>query len=172
MLEITNITPQFAIAPQISDGDFEQILKLGFRSILNARPDDETGDFMSSNDAKRMASAHGLGYVHIPTANHAVFESDIIDAFENALVAVPSPVLAHCKSGTRAAILWAMVAARHRPVANVISTLNDAGQNLAFLEQELLDQAKDVRGSPLRLKNDGLLSLGRSPLLGKRTERP
>lgn len=167
MLDITNITSEFAIAPQISEDDFGQIRESGFRSIVNVRPDDEVGSFLSSRVAEQKAKSSALRYAHVPTANHAVFEANIIDAFEKALVALPSPVLAHCKSGTRAAILWAMVAARHRPVADVITTLNDAGQDLEFLEQELLDQAKGASGSPLRLKNDGLLSLGRSPLLGK-----
>lgn len=167
MLDITNITPEFAIAPQISEVDFDRIRDLGFRAIVNARPDDETGEFITSTEAAQRASALGLGYTHVPTANHAVFEGDIIDAFENALMELPAPILAHCKSGTRAAILWAMVAARHRSAQEVIATLNAAGQDLEFLEQELIDQGNEAQASPLRLRNDGLLNLGRSPLLGK-----
>ena len=79
---------------------------------------------------------------------------------------LPKPIFAHCKTGTRAVILWALVAARHRPVESVIATLRAAGQDLDFLEQELRDSADAARRSPLRLKEDALLSLSRSSLLG------
>ncbi len=166
MLEITPLTSEFAIAPQIALDDIKTIRDRGFRAILNARPDDETGEYMRSAEAARAARDLGLEYAHAPARNHAMFDPDTIDRFENALVELPKPVLAHCKSGTRAAILWALVAARHRNVNDVIATLNNAGQDLEFLEQELLDQAAFVRSSPFRLKDAGLLSLGRSPLLG------
>ena len=84
------------------------------------------------------------------------------------LAGLPSPIFAHCKSGTRAAILWALVASRHRPVEDVIGTLRAAGQDLDFLEQELLDSANNASKSPVRLKEDALLSLSRSSLLGGR----
>ncbi len=166
MLEITPFTSEFAIAPQITLVDIATIRDGGYRAILNARPDDETGQYMRSGEAARAARDLGLAYAHAPAHNHAMFDPGTIDRFEKALMDLPKPVLAHCKSGTRAAILWALVAARHRNVNDVITTLHKAGQDLEFLEQELLDQAALVRASPFRLKDAGLLSLGRSPLLG------
>ncbi len=166
MLEITPLTSEFAIAPQIALGDIATIRDRGYRAILNARPDDETGDYVRASEAEKAAHALGLAYAHAPAHNHAMFDPDTIDRFETALVDLPKPVLAHCKSGTRTAILWALVAARHRHVNDVIATLNKAGQDLEFLEQELHDQAILATRSPLRLRDEGLLSLGRSMLLG------
>lgn len=166
MLEIVNITPEFAIGPQPSAEDFEAIRAAGFASVLNARPDDEDGSYLLSQDAEPLARANGLAYAHSPTENHAIFEPDIIDRFEQALAELPKPIFAHCKSGTRAAILWALVAARHRDVEDVIGTLRAAGQELDFLEQELRESAEAARESPFRLKQDALLGLSRSSLLG------
>ena len=166
MLEIVNITPEFAIGPQPSAEDFEAIRAAGFASVLNARPDDEDGSYLLSQEAEPLAHAHGLAYAHSPTENHAIFEPDIIDRFEQALAELPKPIFAHCKSGTRAAILWALVAARHRDVEDVIATLRAAGQELDFLEQELRESAEAARESPFRLKQDALLGLSRSSLLG------
>ncbi len=166
MLEIVNVTPEFAIGPQVSAEDFERLRAEGFASVLNARPDDETGEYVLSLEAERLARASGLDYAHSPTENHAVFEPEVIDRFERALIDLPKPIFAHCKSGTRAAILWALVAARHRDVETVIATLREAGQELDFLEQELRDSADDARRSPFRLKDDALLGLSRSNLLG------
>ncbi len=166
MLEIVSLTPEFAIGPQISTKDFEQIRTAGFASVLNARPDDEDGTYLRSPDAEQHARTYGLSYAHCPTENHAIFEPDVIDRFEQALVELPKPIFAHCKTGTRAAILWALVASRHRSVENVIAVLRAGGQDLDFLEQELRESAATARKSPIHLKDDALLNLGRSSLLG------
>jgi sulfide:quinone oxidoreductase len=117
-----------------------------------------------SREAELLARTNDLAYAYRPTENHAVFEPDIIDRFEQALVELPKPIFAHCKSGTRAAILWALVASRHRDVEYVIATLRAAGQELDFLEDELRESAEAGRRSPFRLKDDALLRLGRSSL--------
>lgn len=166
MLELVSVTPKFAAGPQMSGQDFAFVRDAGFLSVLNVRPDDEIGDYLAATDAAAIARANGLEYAHSPTENHEVFEEDAVDRFEQALARLPQPVFAHCKSGTRAVILWAMVAARHRDVEDVIETLRSAGQDLDFLEQELRDSADAARRSPLRLKDDALLSLGRSGLMG------
>ncbi len=172
VVKFVNLTPQFAIGPQISADDFGLLRNAGFAAILNARPDNEQGTYMASAEAARLAGESGLGYAHCPAENHAIFETDIIDRFEEALVDLAKPIYAHCKTGTRAAILWALAASRHRPVEEVIATLRAAGQDLDFLEQELRDVAKAERRSPLQLREDALLAFGRSPLMGGRREDP
>ena len=166
MPELTYITSDFTIGAQISPEDIEQLRVDGFASIINARPDDEIGEYMTSEEAKRLAEESGLAYAHTPTEGHEIFETEIIDVFEKALAELPTPIFSHCKTGTRSAMLWALVAARHREVEDVIETLRDAGQELDFLEQELRDSAEDAQKSPLRLKPDALMNLGQSHLLG------
>ena len=166
MFEITTVTPEFALGPQPAAGDFAAIRDAGFASVLNARPDDEDGTYLTSAAAEPIARDLGLAYFHSPSDNHALFEMDIIDRFEQALINLPKPIFAHCKSGTRTAILWALVASRHRDVETVIALLRDAGQEIEFLEDELRESAEEALSTPLRLKDDGLLSLGRSSLLG------
>lgn len=172
MLEIVNVTPEFAIGPQLSIEDFESLRVAGFASVLNARPDDEIGPYLVSRDAERLARANGLAYAFCPSESHAIFEPDIIDRFERALVELPKPIFAHCKTGTRAAMLWALVESRHCDVENVIATLRAAGQEFDFLEDELRESAKAVRQSPFYLKNDALLGLGRSSLLDNNRKGP
>lgn len=172
MVEFVKVTPEFAIGPQPSAGDFEVLRAAGFASVLNARPDDEAGSYLISEEAEPLARVSGLAYAHSPTENHAIFELEVIDRFEAALAELPTPIFAHCKSGTRAAILWALVAARHRAVEAVIATLRAAGQELDFLEQELRDSATAARQSPFRLKPDALAGLGTSNLLGSSVPGP
>ena len=159
------ISAQFAIGPQIDADDIVRIGGAGFRAVINARPDTEDDDFMRAEEAAGLAAASGLGYIHAPTENHAIFEADAIDRFERALIELPGPIFAHCKSGTRAAILWALVAVRHQPTEEVITQLNASGQELRFLEDELRAERDSAIRSPLRLRDEALVSLGRSPLL-------
>jgi sulfide:quinone oxidoreductase len=165
VVDIVKLTPDFAIGRQLSAEDFPTLRTAGFASVLNARPDDESGPYLPSAEAEPLARAAGLAYAHSPTENHAIFEPEVIDRFECALAELPRPILAHCKSGTRAAILWALVASRYRAVEDVIATLRAAGQDLDFLEQELRESASAVRRSPFQLKDDALLGLGRSGFL-------
>lgn len=160
MVDVVKITPQFSIGPQIEADDFERLRAAGFKSILNARPDDETGPYILSDEAKTLADAHGLAYAFTPTEGYEIFEPDVVDRFEEALAALPRPIFAHCKTGTRAAILWALVAARHGNVEKVIETLRAAGQELDFLEDELRAAAASERKSPFQLKDDPLLTMG------------
>jgi sulfide:quinone oxidoreductase len=172
VLEFVNVTPEFAIGPQVSAEDFGPLRAAGFASVLNARPDDEAGTYLAAQDAGPHARAAGLAYAHSPTENHAIFEPEVIDRFEQALAELPKPIFAHCKTGTRAAILWALVAVRHRAIEAVIATLRAAGQELDFLEQELRDSADAARQSPFRLKADALAGLGVSSLLGSSIPSP
>lgn len=159
------LSAQFAIGPQIVAEDIARLRDSGFQAIINARPDSEDGEFMRAEQAAGLAAAAGLGYMHTPTENHAIFEKDAIDRFEQALMTLPGPIFAHCKSGTRAAILWALVAVRHQATEDVIEQLNAAGQELRFLEDELRAERDSAMRSPLRLRDEGLLALGRSALL-------
>lgn len=168
MVSFTRVTPDFAIGPQVSAEDFAALKAAGFASVLNARPDDEAGDYLPSGAAEELARAAALDYATSPTDNHAIFEPEAIDRFEAALAALPKPVLAHCKSGTRSAILWALVAARYRAVEEVIALLRAAGQELEFLVDELREQAAMARRSPFQLKDDAMVGLSKAGWAGPR----
>lgn len=168
MVTFTNVTPEFAIGPQVSADDFAALKAAGFAAVLNARPDDEAGITLSSTEAEPLARAAGLDYATSPTDNHAIFEPEVIDRFAAAMAALPKPVFAHCKSGTRAAILWALVAARSHPVEQVIALLRAAGQDLEFLEDELREQAAQARRSPFQLKDDAMTGLAKAGMHGER----
>jgi uncharacterized protein (TIGR01244 family) len=43
-IQITKLTDEFSTAPQISVEDIAEIAQLGFKTIINNRPDAEGGD--------------------------------------------------------------------------------------------------------------------------------
>lgn len=141
MAKISFITPNFAVAPQLSPDDFAELEAKGFRALISNRPDTEEGVALSSHQAATLAWRHGIRFRHVPARMDEVLDDAIVSDFANALAEVQGPVLAYCKSGTRAAILWALVAARQQPVDCVLDALQGAGYDLAFLRDDLVEQA-------------------------------
>ncbi|GBE42512.1 beta-lactamase hydrolase-like protein [bacterium BMS3Bbin10] len=141
MPTITHITPNIATASQLDAADFAQIAALGFRSVINNRPDAEPGAPVSSSQARQVAARAGLSYAYLPAPGHALFDEDLLDAFDRALRELPGPVLVHCLTGTRSAILWALVTARTAPVEGILRILADAGLDIDFLEPQLQEQS-------------------------------
>lgn len=147
MTKIIQITPGFAVAGQLEPEDFARIAELGYRAIINNRPDDEERGQLNAAEGQEAAAAQGLGYVYVPTTKHDIFTEDVVGRMAEAIAAIDGPVLAHCKSGQRSAIVWAAATARNKPVAEVLAALSEAGLELGFLRDELDKQADRARWS-------------------------
>ena len=105
-VSITKITDDFSTAPQISADDLADIAQLGFKTIINNRPDQEGGaEQPMSAQLKHAAEKLGLHYVHIPVVPNQIQQSQI-DAFSVAFEAAAKPVLGFCRSGNRAGNLF------------------------------------------------------------------
>ncbi len=105
-IQITKITDDFSTAPQISIEDVAEIAQLGFKTIINNRPDNEGGtqDNMTqptSTQLKMAAEQRGLTYIHIPVIPNNI-EPSQIDAFSTAYNSAAKPVLGFCRTGNRA----------------------------------------------------------------------
>ncbi|MDO9384120.1 MAG: TIGR01244 family sulfur transferase [Hyphomicrobiaceae bacterium] len=141
MSKIIQITPSFAVAGQLEPEDFAHAAALGFRTIINNRPDGEERGQLSAAEGRQAAEDNGLAYVHIPTTKHDIFTDAVVGPMADVVAAQAGPILAHCKSGQRSAIAWAAAAARGQPVAEVLATLEDAGLDFGFLRDDLDKQA-------------------------------
>jgi uncharacterized protein (TIGR01244 family) len=96
------------------------------RTIVNNRPDDEDPGQLPAAEARRLAEAHGIAYHHIPVTAASLSRADV-DAFAAVLGSAPQPVVAHCRSGTRSALLWAL--ARMREGADPGSLIAEAARH-------------------------------------------
>jgi len=141
MDKIIRITPSFAVAGALEEADFAEIAKLGFRSVINNRVEDEEEGQIATRQENALSWRAGLTYRHVPAAKHDLFTDEVVCAMADALATLEGPVLAHCKSGMRSAIIWAAAAARDEPVAGVLAALGAAGFDLDFLQDELEQQA-------------------------------
>lgn len=111
MSPFRHLDERFAVSPQISAGDVAEARHLGFKMIVNNRPEQEAEDQTPGAVIQEAARHAGLDYVAIPIT-HSGFSQAQVDALSEALKRADGPVLAYCRSGTRSTLLWALVEAR------------------------------------------------------------
>lgn len=125
MADIRQVTDQFAVAPQITLEDFAALADLGFRHVINNRPDGESSDQPSSAEMEAAAKSAGLTYVHAPFVGQPTS-----DAVREALQA-RGKTLAFCRSGTRSITAWALgQAGQGAEVQDILELAAEAGYNL------------------------------------------
>lgn len=124
------LTDQLSVAAQINVDDVATIAAQGFRSILNNRPDDESPEQPANAELEAAAQQAGLAWRHIPVVPGKVSDGQVLD-FTEALIQLPSPVLAFCRSGNRCSVLWAMQA--EGTTDSILATTQAAGYDLSTL---------------------------------------
>lgn len=148
MQDIDYITPDFAVTGELDAADFQKLAEMGFRSVINNRPDAEEDGQLQAHVAAAHAWRAGLAYRHLPVTKLDLFTDEVIEATAAALRDLDGPILAHCKSGLRSAIVWAATAARQRPVDEVMDLLDAAFFDLRHLRDDLDQQADRARWMP------------------------
>jgi uncharacterized protein (TIGR01244 family) len=98
------VKPNVAVAGQPTAAGFAALKQMGFRTVVNLRPEDEPG----VAGEKAAVEALGLRYVHVPLTAATVARKDV-DAVAGILAdSAAGPVLIHCHSANRAGGMWAL----------------------------------------------------------------
>ena len=135
-MEIRQVTPGYAVAPQIEPADMAALAAAGFATVINNRPDAEVPPEQQSAAMRAAAEAAGLAYVENPVVNGAM-TMDMVIAQAEALAASPGPVFAYCRSGTRSSIVWALGQAGRQPTDDILAALAKAGYDLGGLRGQI-----------------------------------
>jgi uncharacterized protein (TIGR01244 family) len=106
-LKTTRITQALTVSPQLQAKDFAALAGHGVRTIINNRPDGEEPGQLPAAEAARLAAENGMKYRHIPVTL-ATLSADSVRLFAETLTDAKGPVHAHCRSGQRSAIRWAL----------------------------------------------------------------
>ncbi len=99
------VTEKFSVVGQIQPSDFAELRRLGFKTVINNRPDGEDTTQPGSDAEEAAAKAAGLDYVFIPVTSTCMPENDV-RRFAETIVASDGPVIAHCRSGARSFYMW------------------------------------------------------------------
>jgi sulfide:quinone oxidoreductase len=116
--------------------EMAEVARLGFRTVINNRPDGESFDQPPAAVVEAAAQAAGLVYHHQPVTSGGLTVDDVLQ-FRELLATADGPVLAFCRSGTRCANLWALAQAGHCNPDEVIAAAADAGYDVRGLRQIL-----------------------------------
>ncbi|MEI2636838.1 MAG: TIGR01244 family sulfur transferase [Methylotenera sp.] len=121
-IQITKHSESFSTAPQIGVEDVTEIARLGFKTIINNRPDGEGGpDQPASAQIKVAAEKSGLAYFYIPFSPGNMQPEHVVE-FSAVYAAAAKPVLGFCRTGNRAATIFKQsqtsTEAVHPPVQN------------------------------------------------------
>lgn len=105
-LPIRPIAPDVCVAPQLDPAAMAEAARLGFRSVVNNRPDFEEGaDQPTHASIEAAAQAAGLEYRYLPVSG-AYQSPEEIAAFAVLMRELPRPVLLFCRSGARSTRLY------------------------------------------------------------------
>ncbi|HEY8877366.1 MAG TPA: TIGR01244 family sulfur transferase [Roseateles sp.] len=105
-LPLQAIAPDICAAPQLTPEAMAEAAAMGFKSVVNNRPDFEHGpDQPTSAAIQAAAEAAGLQYRHLPVAGGYQSPEEIA-AFAQLLEELPRPLLVFCRSGARSTRLF------------------------------------------------------------------
>jgi uncharacterized protein (TIGR01244 family) len=105
-LHLQAIAADVCVAPQLAPDAMAELARLGFRSVINNRPDFEGGSEQpSSAQIEAAARAAGLVYRYLPVSGAYQSPEDIA-ACARLLAELPRPTLMFCRSGARSTRLY------------------------------------------------------------------
>lgn len=105
MFPIKQIAENLSVSGSLVPDDIATAASLGFKGLINNRPDGEAADQASNAVLEAAAKALGLEFRYIPIDPTGLTE-DNVAATAEALKTLPGPILAFCRSGARSTNAW------------------------------------------------------------------
>ena len=137
-MDIRPLSTEIAVAPQIQPADVAELAAAGYRSVICNRPDGEGADQALFQEIERACAAAGLEARYLPAESGKVSDAQG-EQFGQLLDALPRPVLAYCRTGTRSATMWALSQARRQPLAQILESTARAGYDLKGVVRRVLN---------------------------------
>jgi uncharacterized protein (TIGR01244 family) len=125
------VTNDFSVSSQIDVEDVAQAAAAGFRTIINNRPEGESGAQTPGAEIAAAAAAHGMAYRALPFSGGPP-PPGVVSATAQILAEAPGPVLAYCRSGTRSIMAWALAQALEGALRpdEIVAKASEAGYDL------------------------------------------
>ena len=108
---VGEVAPGLSVAGKLDRSDIESLARAGVKTIINNRPDGEDPGQLPAADARQLCESLAIAYHHIPMTAATLTRADV-DAFAATLATAAYPAVAHCRSGTRSTLLWALTRLR------------------------------------------------------------
>ncbi len=140
-MEVKKISEEISVAPQIAAADLKKIKDAGFRALICNRPDGEAPDQPNFEEIEEAAKKAGLETRFIPISGGMVSDEDVAD-FSQAMQALPKPVLAYCRTGTRSTTLWSLSQAGKMDTSEILAATQAAGYDMGGVVRRIINNGK------------------------------
>jgi uncharacterized protein (TIGR01244 family) len=107
MNNVIQLDASYFVAPQLVEADLIALRELGFKRIINNRPEAESADQPSGEGIRIAAESLGLEYVSNPMDLSNLSQKQV-DLQRDALLE-DKKTLAFCRTGTRSSVLWVLL---------------------------------------------------------------
>jgi uncharacterized protein (TIGR01244 family) len=135
-MDIRQITPGYAVSPQIALEDLPAIKAAGYTTVIDNRPDGEIPADLHTAAMRQAAEALGLTFVANPVIGGGMTMENVT-AQGAAIAAATGPVLAYCASGNRSSVVWALSQAGKMPADDLIGLPARFGYQLEHLRPQI-----------------------------------
>jgi uncharacterized protein (TIGR01244 family) len=104
-MNISRITDNYAVAPQLRADEIAYCAELGFVTIICNRPDGEEPGQPSAAEIANECIKAGIAFHHIPVSGMPIPEAAVRE-HRRQIDASAGPVLGYCRSGQRSLLIW------------------------------------------------------------------
>lgn len=137
-MDIREVSPGFAVSPQIAPEDMRTLADKGFVAVVCNRPDGEEPGQPPLDDLRTAASEAGIAFHHIPVSGGA-FPDEAVADFRAVRTETDGSLLAYCRTGTRSITLETLANPEGLSAGERLSRAKAAGYDLAALAPRLGD---------------------------------
>lgn len=128
-----------SVCGQVDEDDLVMAAGLGFKTLINNRPDGEVVGQPTSQEIAAWAKQQGLTYHYLPIQPNDLPMDSVVD-FGELYQGEGAPILAFCTSGLRSSVLWSFMMAimSDGKIDEIIAQSQAHGFDLSTLRDPML----------------------------------
>ncbi len=136
-MKCANLAKGVLVADQILPEDLNDLAAQGIKTIFCHRPDGEGADQPNFAEIAQAAKKLKIKTHYLPVVSGKISDADVT-AFTELFKGAKQPVLGYCRSGMRAASLWALSQGASLGLAQTLEAGKQAGFDLSGLTQRIV----------------------------------
>lgn len=105
-MNVRPLSEDVAVCAQLTVDDVDTAARMGFKTIINNRPDGEDPNQPTHAAIEAKAKSLGLVIHHLPLASGQAPNQDLLLRSKAVMAAAEKPILAFCRSGTRSGNIY------------------------------------------------------------------
>lgn len=145
-MKLANVAEGVLVADQIFVEDLTSLAAQGVKTITCHRPDGEGADQPNFEEISKAAKKLNIQAHYLPVVAGKISDDDVA-AFAKIFAEAEKPVLGYCRSGMRAASLWALSQGASVGLSEVLSAGKTAGYDLSGLTERIAGARSNGSGA-------------------------